>query len=193
MKTTTADNACVPDGKRPFFDSPGELYVVSVSKFVLLYLLTGGGYIFYWSYRNWTSFRAVGRADIMPAMRAVFWPFFILELFDKIQKSLDISGRSYRWYSEARALLIMLLVMIAILLSLFFDRPSDTGFVLVADAVLVVAGVFLFIGAQRAINVLGDDPQGRSNHAFSSANLLCTLAGGMALAFVGYIEFAGRP
>ena len=49
MKTTTADNACVPDGKRPFFDSPGELYVVSVSKFVLLYLLTGGGYIFYWS------------------------------------------------------------------------------------------------------------------------------------------------
>ena len=93
MKPTTAHNTCAPDGKRALFDGPYPLYVVSVTKFVLLYLLTGGGYIFYWSYRNWACFKGVGGAHIMPLMRGLFWPFFILELCDNIQRSLEIRGR----------------------------------------------------------------------------------------------------
>lgn len=192
MKPTTAHNTCAPDGKRALFDGPYPLYVVSVTKFVLLYLLTGGGYIFYWSYRNWACFKGIGGAPIMPLMRGLFWPFFILELFDNIQRSLDIRGRGYFWYCEARGLLIMLVVMICILLSLFFDRPSDTVFVLVVDAVLMAGSLFLFIGAQRAINILADDPQGLGNHGFSSGDVLWTFLGGMCMALVVYIVFAVR-
>ena len=172
--------------------SPGALYTVAIRKFLMLYLLTGGGYLFYWSYRNWATYKKTTGAAITPVVRGLFWPFFILELFDNIQRSLDIRGRGYFWYCEARGLLIMLVVMICILLSLFFDRPSDTVFVLVVDAVLMAGSLFLFIGAQRAINILADDPQGLGNHGFSSGDVLWTLLGGMCMALVVYIVFAVR-
>lgn len=60
-------------------DGRDELYVVSITKFLLLYVITLGGYMLYWTYRNWKCYRYVAEVDIMPVMRggilAVFYLF----------------------------------------------------------------------------------------------------------------------
>lgn len=52
MKPTPLTSDPVSDENRLLGLGPSALYVVSVTKFVVMYLLTGGGYIVYWSYRN---------------------------------------------------------------------------------------------------------------------------------------------
>lgn len=185
---TAADGTLVDKKSRPD-DERSTLYVVSVTKFILLYALTAGGYVFYWSYRNWASYKEVSGAPIMPVMRAVFWPFFILSLFDKVQNGLDMTGRSYFWHPETRGLLIMLLVMFAVLVSLFFNRPTDTVFVFVANVVLIASCCAMFVEAQRAINMLGGDPQGSHNSAFTCSNVVWMVVGVLYMVFVAYLVF----
>ena len=171
--------------------SPNAFYTVAIPKFLLLYLMTGGVYMFYWSYRNWATYKKTTGAAITPLIRGLFWPFFILELFDKVQIGLDMKGRSCKLHLETRALLIMLLVMFFVLLFTFFDRPSDAPFVYLADAVLIACSGFLFIGAQRAINVLGSDPQGLGNSRFSRVNMAWMSAGVLCLLIVMCRVFMG--
>ena len=184
MKPTSLIRDPVSDVNRLLGLGPSELYVVSVTKFVVLYLLTGGGYIVYWSYRNWATYKERVGADIFPLVRAVLWPFFILELFDKIQNGLDLAGKPCRWHPEPRALLIMLMVMISTLFAMFFDDPQDAGVVFIANAVLITVSVFLFVGSQRAINLLANDRLGGSNCNFNVGNVFWALAGAVSVALL---------
>ena len=186
MNPSTATGGMLLDKRARSDGERDGLYVVSVSKFLLLYALTAGGYMFYWSYRNWASYKEVTGAPITPLIRAVFWPFFILCLFEKVQNGLDLKGRSYFWHPETRGLLIMFLVMLSVLLSLFFNRPSDTVFVLFANLVLIACGAGMFVEAQRAINVLSDDPNGRCNSALSGTNVVWMAVGVLYMALVVY-------
>lgn len=138
-------------------DRPGALYTVAIPHFLLLYVLTCGCYLFYWSYRNWAFYKAHSGAAITPVIRGLLWPFFVLELFDKVQNALDRAQQPHRWYPESRALLIMLLVMLSVLLFTFPDRPLGMVCVYVAEAVLIAISGYLFMGAQRAINLLSGD------------------------------------
>lgn len=186
MKPSPLTSDPVSDVNRLLGLGPSALYVVSVTKFVVLYLLTGGGYIVYWSYRNWASYKERVGADIFPLVRAVLWPFFILELFDKIQNGLELAGRPCRWHPEPRALLIMLMVMISTLFAMFFDSPVDAGVVFIANTLLITLSVFLFVGAQRAINLLANDSQGCSNCNFSVGNVFWALFGAVSVALLAY-------
>lgn len=165
-----------------------DLYVVSVSKFLLLYGLTAGGYMVYWSYRNWASYKAVTGVQITPVMRAALWPFFILPLFEAVQNGLDRTGRCFFWQPETRGLLIMLLVMFSVLVSTLFTRPSDAVYVLFTNAVLIAGCCAMLVAAQRAINMLAGDPQGSVNKALSYANFAWMVAGTLLMAIVAYIE-----
>ncbi|MFK7605217.1 MULTISPECIES: hypothetical protein [unclassified Pseudomonas] len=186
MKPTPLTRDPVSDVNRLLGLGPSELYVVSVTKFVVLYLLTGGGYIVYWSYRNWATYKERVGADILPLVRAVLWPFFILDLFDKIQNGLELAGRQCRWHPEPRALLIMLMVMISTLFAMFFDSPDDAGVVFIANALLITVSVFLFVGAQRAINLLAADSLGCSNCSFSVSNVVWALIGVVSVVLLAF-------
>lgn len=186
MKPTPLTRDPVSDVNRLLGLGPSELYVVSVTKFVVLYLLTGGGYIVYWSYRNWATYKERVGADILPLVRAVLWPFFILDLFDKIQNGLELAGRQCRWHPEPRALLIMLMVMISTLFAMFFDSPDDAGVVFIANALLITVSVFLFVGAQRAINLLAADGLGCSNCSFSVSNVVWALIGVVSVVLLAF-------
>ena len=186
MKPTPLTRDPVSDVNRLLGLGPSELYVVSVTKFVVLYLLTGGGYIVYWSYRNWATYKERVGADILPLVRAVLWPFFILDLFDKIQNGLELAGRQCRWHPEPRALLIMLMVMISTLFAMFFDSPDDAGVVFIANALLITVSVFLFVGAQRAFNLLAADSLGCSNCSFSVSNVVWALIGVVSVVLLAF-------
>lgn len=169
-----------------------NLYVVSVSKFLLLYGFTAGGYMVYWSYRNWASYKAVSGASITPGVRGVLWPFFILPLFEVVQNGLDRSGRYYFWQPETRGLVIMGLVMFSVLVNTFFTRPSDEAYVLFANVALIAVCCAMLVAAQRAINTLAGDPQGSLNKALNGINIAWMVVGALLMAAVAYVAFTGQ-
>ena len=75
------------------------------------------------------------------------------------------------------------------LVSLFFNRPTDTVFVFVANVVLIASCCAMFVEAQRAINMLGGDPQGSHNSAFTCSNVVWMVVGVLYMAFVAYLVF----
>ena len=175
-----------------FDDQRINLYVVSVSKFLLMYALTAGGYMVYWSYRNWASYKTVTGAPITPLIRAVLWPFFILPLFEVVQNGLDRTGRCYFWQPETRGLVIMLLVMFSVLVSTFFSQPSNAVYVLFANATLIAACCAMLVAAQRAINMLAGDAQGSLNKTLGCANFAWMVAGTLLMVIVVFTEFTSQ-
>ena len=169
-----------------------NLYVVSVSKFLLLYGLTAGGYMVYWSYRNWASYKAETGAPIAPLLRAALWPFFILPLFEVVQNGLDRTGRCYFWQPETRGLLIMLLVMFSVLVSTFFTRPSDEAYVLFANVALITVCCAMLVAAQRAINTLAGDPQGSLNKALNGINIAWMVVGALLMVAAVYAALTSQ-
>ena len=169
-----------------------NLYVVSVSKFLLLYGFTAGGYMVYWSYRNWASYKAEPGAPIAPLLRAALWPFFILPLFEVVQNGLDRTGRCYIWQPETRGLLIMLLVMFSVLVSTFFTRPSDEAYVLFANVALITVCCAMLVAAQRAINTLAGDPQGSHNKALNGINIAWMVVGALLMVAAVYAALTSQ-
>jgi hypothetical protein len=63
-----------------------EQQIISVSKFILLSIVTIGFYELWWFYNAWRFFKQKEKSDIMPVCRTIFNIFFIWQLFDKILK-----------------------------------------------------------------------------------------------------------
>ena len=60
---------------------------------------------------------------------------------------------------------------------MFFDSQADAGVVFIANTLLITLSVFLFVGAQRAINLLAGDSLGCSNCTFSVINVFWAFIG----------------
>jgi hypothetical protein len=58
-----------------------EFFVRKPSIFVLLLLITTGGYAFYWFYKNWRAVRDASALQMRPFWRAVFSIFYVWPLF----------------------------------------------------------------------------------------------------------------
>lgn len=151
--------------------------VVSIPKFVILFLCIGSPYILYWFYRNWTAYRNATKADILPGWRAFFSLFFIFSLFAKIQSRLEAQGHTYQWFPNACAVGIWVVNLLLIGLSrLSFHDISAENFLLLNHLFFAI-GIWLFVGAQRAINLAEGDAEGKSNAEFTPENCLWMCAG----------------
>lgn len=156
-----------------------KLYAVSVSKFLMLFVSTLGGYAIYWAYRNWAFYRDARGADVTPVMRGLFWQFFIISLFDRVKVGLEMAGEVCRWYPVTRGVLIILMNLTPLVSSFIFYSPSMFRFVFLIDVIALAIAAYLFVGAQRAINRLAGDPDGTSNSEFTIANILWIMGGGV--------------
>lgn len=66
----------------------GQFYPVSLRKFVLMCLATGGLYPFFWTWKSWRWAKAYDGQDIQPFWRALFSVFWIYALFAQINRRL---------------------------------------------------------------------------------------------------------
>ena len=156
-----------------------DLYVVSIIKCLVLFVITIGGYALYWSYRQWVFYRDARGAEVTPFMRGIFWPFFIMPLFERIQVGLQATGEVYRWYPTTRGMVLIGVTVLSFITPLFLDAPSDHRLVFAISVTTLAATTYCFIGAQRAINRLAGDPEGTSNREFTAANILWIMLGGV--------------
>ena len=61
-------------------------HIISVSKFIILSVLTFGIYEVWWMYKAWKFFKQRDMDDSTPAARAIFWIFFLTPLLEDIKK-----------------------------------------------------------------------------------------------------------
>ena len=160
-------------------DGRDELYVVSITKFLLLYVITLGGYMLYWTYRNWKCYRYVAEVDIMPVMRGVFWPFFIYSLIARIKGRAQVKNEPCDWHAGAKSLLIISLVIISQLIPFVLDASVSPWIIVLTNIATLVAGAYLLVSVQRLTNRLANDAQGCSNSDITDINIVWIILGGV--------------
>jgi hypothetical protein len=172
-------------------DVPGEFYLVSPRKFILLFVFTIGLYSVFWFYQNWSLYRRRHGLKLWPAPRAIFQIFFTHSLFDNVDQSLRRSGRRYAWSPGTQATLYVVLLIV----STFIDRLVESDSPVVLGLMILsslLPGLPLLV-AQRAINLAENDAAGSRNSALSAANLAWIIAGALVwlilMAGLAFIAF----
>ena len=171
-----------------------EFYVVSLRKFVVLYLVTAGWYGMYWFYKNWTVNKRFTGSSVWPVLRTLFGPIFAYPLFRKVDKSLirQEAGRMPLWFASASVCMVLGLGGVLVAYGSGGNQQVEevarwfpwTALILVAQA----ANLLL---VQRMINIASLDPDGSGNATLSAANWIWICLGGTmwALNVMTYLAY----
>jgi hypothetical protein len=149
-----------------------EFYIVSLRKFVILYLATLGWYGLYWFYRHWSENRRFSGSSVLPVIRAMFAFIFAFPLFRKVDQSLRRQelGAMRSWLLSAGVLLVLSFASVLMVLAggnaQVEGRVSWFGLTLA----LLIAQILNLSIVQRKMNMAALDPDGASNSTFSGAN-----------------------
>jgi hypothetical protein len=159
------------------------LYVVSLHKFLVMFLATMGAYPVYWFYKNWSMYREIERAegggdsDIWPVARAIFCIFFVHSL---LRKAAAYASSKQRRISDGFVALATVLVIL-MLLGNVFDRLSWNGIgrplTDYASFVTLFISAWYFNVARQFINDASGDAAGRTNDSLTWANWIWIVIG----------------
>ncbi len=154
-----------------------QFYVVSLTKFVLLYIFTFSAYSVYWHYKNWQQYKRATNEDLWAPARAFFNIFFTHALFHTVDMQLSANDKTYNWRPGLWATVAVVTILIARIAGQFIDDSASGGMaILIFLAGLAIYGVALF-NAQKAINLSCNDPDGESNSTLTGVNYFFMLLG----------------
>lgn len=149
-----------------------QFYVVSLNKFLVLFMGSAGLYMTYWFYKQWACYKAAHNGPEWPVLRGVFSVFFVPSLFGKLTALYEKkSGKK----SGALKTATNLFIVVAVINFVSSNIPvnDETG-VYLALVNLFTTPLFCWFcyQAQWFANYVCDDPTGNSNKDYSSANSL---------------------
>ena len=154
-----------------------EFYIVSVRKFLLLYLGTLGMYAVYWFYKHWAQYKLYHGSSIWPVPRAIFAIFFVHSLFGKIRGRLQQVDPDSDWSANTYATLYVVLTVISVVSDAVVESgQADIWVAMVSIGIVIFLALVLYqaqIFANRACN----DPWGQANHQITLANVLWLILG----------------
>ncbi len=167
-----------------------EFYVVSKTKFVVLFFVTVGIYSIYWFYCHWKQHKRASGESMLPVMRAIFSIFFTHSLFYTIQSRIEESGEDHKWHPSILATIYVLVSVVGgtcDVVSGAFPELPILG--LVNFSTLPLVGWVLY-EAQKAANIACGDAEAKSNAEFTLANYIWILLGVFvwALTLLGIYE-----
>lgn len=155
-----------------------EFYVVSKQKFYLLFLLTLGIYMVYWSYKNWRLQKIATDADVYPVLRGLFLVFFMHGLYERVQAQLVRLGRSFEWSPANQATIVVALILASNILDRLGAKEIGSPYTDIAGIALLPFTAIVMWKGQAAINTSCGDPAGASNARYSGWNWLWMVLGG---------------
>lgn len=135
---------------RPSF-SQSHYFPISVTKFLVLSIVTYGAYSAYWAYRNWKEIKQRQGSHIMPIARGIFIVFFYYPLFNALKK--DSEDR----FESNRVMLPSIAGLFAVLY-LLFSVLSNIEETFISSMLLLLSPVF-FIPLIQYINSLNNNEQ----------------------------------
>jgi hypothetical protein len=149
-----------------------EFYIVSLRKFVILYLATSGWYGLYWFYRHWSENRRFSGSSVLPVMRAMFAFIFAFPLFRRVDQSLRRQelGAMRSWLLSAGVLLVLSFASVLMVLAGGDARAEDRTSWFGVTLALLIAQILNLSIVQRRMNLAALDRHGASNSTLSGAN-----------------------
>ena len=177
-----------PDPERNIYQAPEadleaeteaglKYYVVSQTKFQILFLTTLGLYGLYWFYRHWRNYKLHSGRDLWPVPRAIFSVFFVHALFDRFYRDAIENESVKRWHYKIEASLYIVFIIVSNL----SDRLVSLGFSVITSAVIGIGSIIVvawILGrAQAVANLACGDPRGKANSRIGIANIAWILLG----------------
>jgi len=141
-------------------------YVVSPTKFTILFVCTMGLYQLYWFYAHFRSAKLAARDDSWPVARAIFAIFFTHDLFRRI----NMSGGYFN--ADTFATMYVILAIVARIIDRVSAASDSFGVLDLLSIVLGLATGMPLFTAQKAANRACGDPEGRQNSSFTLANFV---------------------
>ena len=154
---------------------PAEFHVISIKKFIFMYAITMGWYLIIWFYLQWRQYKRSTGVNVWPAFRSGIGLLYVFSLFSKVQRALVESGRDYEWFPTARAIVLFTAWIVSNATLLMEPEP----FLFVLHAGVLALCCWGLAGAQKAINFLHNDLQGKQNQALSLGESVCAVGGGV--------------
>lgn len=155
-------------------DAHAKFHVVSKRKLAIMLIGTMGGYMLYWFYKQWDTYRDSVSFDstggsIWPVMRAIFSYFYVHSLLSRVKEQGAEHPELVQWSNTSFAtVLTLLLVVQSVIANAIgsFDTPLVNTLALV---MLIPLAIMLAI-AQGKINIVCGDPDGAANTGLTGAN-----------------------
>ena len=173
-----------------------RFYVVSVRKFLIMYLGTLGLYSKYWYFRNFKLNKAHQNNDDWPVPKAFFSLFFTHGLVEAIDAHLQHRQRKYAWVPHTLANAYILLAI----LTGIMDQMSNKNVGVPTTTILSILGLlplaYVFITIQRAINAACLSADVDPNDKLTWANFVWLAIGLIlwaCLIYLLYMELTGQP
>jgi hypothetical protein len=162
-------------------------YVVSIPKFVTLYLLTAGLYGLYWDYTHWARIKRASRGSEWPVPRAIFNIFYQHSLVAEIDQRLRRQGVDFPWKPSDSATPIVLVIIASGVLGRMSANGVGGLIVDILSLSCVPLLTLLRAKVQRAANAACGDPNGSGNANFTAANIIWCIVGVIfwSLALIG--------
>lgn len=157
-----------------------EFYVVSKTKFFLLYLMTLGLYQIYWFYRHWAVYRRYHPGtSIWPVPRAIFAIFFTHSLTGRIEDRLGKLRSGLSWSPGALATAFVVLQIASNILDRLSWRMIGSPLTDIASLVIIMPMALVLWSIQEAANHACGQPDGASNRDITGANIVWCVLGGV--------------
>ena len=153
----------------------GRFYVVSKSKFWMLYIVTAGFYVLVWFYRH---FRALG--EKRAALKTIFSIFFVHQLARRLGEQ---ARQAEPTFDDSLGKWSTLFIVVSVLGGLVGQ------FVPGAYLLVVPINAYSLWRLQRAANVAAKDEGGAGNRSFTLANYFWIVVGFLywALVLLGFL------
>ncbi len=158
-------------------------YVVSKTKFLVLFFCTFGMYSLYWHFKNWKQYKDYHKDRIIPALRAIFSIFFTHSLFSEVDGVLKRSEKKFDWDPTSCASWVVVSAILGNVIDRIAESTGVTWLVLIVFPLLAVHGLLL-LRAQTAINISCDDPLGITNNKFTGLNWFWIVIGFLFVAIM---------
>ena len=156
----------VPQAARPITSA---FYVVSPTKFIILFVCTMGIYQLYWFYAHFRRSKIASRDDSWPLARTVFAIFFTHGLFRSINLQSNLKGVS-SFKPDAHATTFVLLTIAGRVVDRIGQNFEEfSGLALLGILLGLATGLPLF-AAQKAANQAAGDPEGTQNSRLTVGN-----------------------
>jgi len=166
-------------------------YVVSLDKFLVLFISTLGLYMTYWFYKQWLCYKEATQGKEWPMMRATFSVLFVHGLFAKLTEKYEEKSGVKSTLLNRSATLFIVVAVISFVCGNVPDPRSISPYLILVNLLTIPFFCWFCFQAQWFANYVCDDIGGTRNNTYSIANY-CWITLGIIWWFI-YFSYIVLP
>ena len=159
-----------------------NFYVISLKKFLILFLGTFGFYTLYWFFKHWSEYKKSTKEEMWPVMRCIFVIFFAHSLFSLFEFRYKNKTGEYPKSINHLATTFVVVTIVCHILSKLSENGYGVPFTFYFSLLVLPISCWILYKAQSLANFSGNDVHGSSNNKLNFLNYIW-----LALGFVFWL------